>query len=98
MTQFSEDSVFMEQRAGELGNQADEYDRIRTQLKNVATTMHGYESKDYKAFEASITNLCEELKVVVERLRNAEVTIRSQASHYDQREADNTQRASRLPQ
>jgi hypothetical protein len=98
MARFSEDSDVMRQRASDLGRQADEYDSIKKSLHDVATTMGGYESGDNKAFVASITNLCAELATVSARLRNADAVVKSQASSYDQREGENTQRASRLPQ
>lgn len=99
MSSFSVDTDALRQKANTLESMANEYDGIRTRLLNTATSMgSAYESADNRMFVARITEFCQQMKEVSNRLRNAANVLNTQGNNYDRTESENTAHARRLPQ
>ena len=98
MASFTIDTDAVRQKANVVENFADEYDAIRLRLLNTATSMGAaYESADNKVYVARITECCNQLQQMSEKLRNAAQILKSQSDSYDATEENNTQQASKLP-
>jgi len=86
------------QKAKMLEGLADEYDGMRSRLLSTATSMGAaYESADNRTYVARISDFCEQMKEVSNRLRNAANVLNKQSSSYDRTESENAAQASRLP-
>lgn len=87
----------MRSKASQLEQYSQEYDSIRNQLRQVATSMgSAYISQDNQTYVAHIEQFCTELQNMSDKLRTAASTLQSQAAAYDAQEMANTQQASLL--
>lgn len=97
MAKMTWDSDDMRNKANQLNQHSYDYDRVREQLKQIATSMgSAYQSEDNQVYVSHIEQFCAELKFMSDKLRDAASTLESQASDYDGQEQLNTQQASRL--
>ena len=97
MVHFTIDSDGVRNKAETISSLADTYDSLRKQLLAAATSAgSAYDSEDSRIYEQNIAELCRELGLVSEKLRNAAQAIRQQSINYDNAESENAQQASRL--
>ena len=95
---FRTDVSIMSEKASKLSLFAEDYDSIREQVRQAATSMGAaYDSADNRSFTAHIEEFCSELKFMSDKLRTASEIIKQQSSMYTSREEHNTSVASRLP-
>lgn len=87
----------LHQKAKSLEGLADEYEALRSRLMNTATSMgSAYESADSRSYVARVTELCEQMREVSNRLNNAAQILATQASGYDTTQSENTIAANQL--
>lgn len=98
MAIFSTEVSVLIQKAGQLDQYAEEYDSIRTQLRQAATSMgEAYDSADNRVYTSRIEQFCTDLQMMSDKLRSASQTIQGQANMYTAQEEESTAAASRLP-
>ena len=98
MASFSTDFAVLNEKAAKLSTFAEDYDAIREQLRQAATSMgSAYDSADNRSYTSHIENFCNDLKFLSDKLRVASDTIRQQASMYKSQEENNTAEANNLP-
>lgn len=98
MATFSTEASVLIQKADQLNRHAEEYDSIRAQLRQAATSMGAaYDSADNRAYTARIEQFCTDLQMMSDKLRAAARTLKEQSSMYTAQEEENTAAASKLP-
>lgn len=98
MASFTTDPAVLNEKATKLNQFAEEYDSIRAQLRQSATSMGAaYDSDDNRAFTVRIEEFCVDLQGMSDKLRTAAQTLNQQAGLYTSQEAENRDWARRLP-
>ena len=98
MATFSTEPAVLTQKAAQLDQYAEEYDSIRAQLRQAATSMGtAYDSADNRPFTARIEQFCADLQRMSDKLRTAAQTLKEQSAMYTAQEEENASMASRLP-
>ena len=98
MAQFMVDTDAVRQKAAQVNGYAEQYDVLRAKLLNVASGMGAsYDSADNREFVSRITECCQQLAEVSNRLRNAAQQMNAQSRRYDTTEEENSMQARRLP-
>lgn len=98
MAQFMVDTGAVRQKAAQVNSYAEQYDVLRAKLLNVASSMGAaYDSKDNREYVSRITECCQQLIEVSNRLRNAAQEMTAQSRRYDATEDENSMQARRLP-
>ena len=98
MAQFMVDTDAVRQKAAQVNGYAEQYDILRSKLLNAATSMGAYyDSADNREFVSRITECCQQLAEVSNRLRNAAQQMNAQSRRYDTTEEENSMQARRLP-
>lgn len=97
MSSFTVDTNAVRRTADTLNGLADEYDRYRNKLLRTATSMgNAYQSADNRVYVARITEFCQQMMEVSNRLRNAAQVMKTQSGNYDNREQENVIQANKL--
>ena len=98
MAVFTVQPETLRQKARQLESQAEQYDSMRNKLLNTATSMGAaYQSEDNKKYVARITDFCQQMREVSEKMRNGARVLMSQADGYEQTQSRNASDASKLP-
>ena len=97
MSSFTVDTNAVRRTADTLNGLADEYDRYRNKLLRTATSMgHAYQSADNRVYVARITEFCQQMMEVSNRLRTAAQVMKTKSGNYDNREQENVIQANKL--
>ena len=98
MAQFMVDTDAVRQKAAQVNGYAEQYDVLRAKLLNAASSMGAsYDSADNREFVSRITECCQQLAEVSNRLRNAAQQMNAQSRRYDTTEEETSMKARRLP-
>ena len=94
MASMTWDSDAMRTKSAQLKVHAQQYETIRKQLLQTATSIgNAYQSEDNLAYITRIEQFCVELQNMTDKLLTASNILLEQAAAYDMQEKNNTRRA-----